>query len=193
MPLVDATTDAARDVLRRAPLPACLGDGERVTMTGYFDAMSGALHVERTDPSPALRPSVSTCVTRALNALRVTPGGGRHDFYWTFSARDAVTSSEGQIDPQQVAAAIRERIPQIRNCYENRLRARPRLQGRLRVWFTVNTRGAIPQMVARASSADFADVGACILQQLRGATMPRATGGDVEFLFPFTFTPGGSP
>lgn len=178
-------------------MPACLRGDERVVVTGYFDAETGALHVERAEPSPGLRPSASSCVTRAFSASRVSPGGGRHDFYWTFGARDAVASPEGQIDARQVAASIRERLPQIRACYETQWRSQPRLTGRIRVWFTVNTQGVVTRAIARASSVDFGDVGACIMHQVRGATMPRATGGDIEFMFPFTFRPdsvaGGVP
>lgn len=196
-PLPDATTDEARDALRRAPVPPCLHGRERVVVTGYFDAESGALHVERSEPSPGLRPAASSCVTRALNASHVLPGGGRHDFYWTFGARDALASPEGQIDARQVTASIRERLSQIRACYERQWRAQPGLRGRVRVWFTANTEGVITRSITRASSAELADVGACIMHQIRGAAMPRATGGDIEFMVPFTFGPdsvaGGAP
>lgn len=193
----DATTDTAHDALRRAPVPACLRGDERVSVTGHFDPAVGTVYIEPTDPSPGLRPSASRCVARALNDLRVPPGGGRHDFYWNFTAHDAVASPEGTVDARQVTAAIRERLPQIRACYETQWRARPTLQGRVNVWFTLNTRGVITRMIARSSSTAFADVGACFVFQIRGATMPPANGGDVEIVFPFTFradsVAGGMP
>ena len=34
------------------------------------------------------------------------------------------------------------------------------------------------------------DVGACFLHPIRSVPMPRPTGGDIEFTFPFTFMPG---
>lgn len=88
-----------------------------------------------------------------------------------------------------MARAIRARLGQIRSCYERELPRDPSIAGRVEVQFTVGTDGAMTQVTVFAP-AGFGAAGACIRDVLRAIPMPRPEGGAVDFVFPFTFTPG---
>lgn len=196
----DESTDAAFQAVS-ASARQCLEPGQSATVGGFFEGASGAFLAERVVLSGQASVRVQQCVSLAMERARTTPfGAGQRDAQWTISppagsSRDAgsgavATSSEpvGDIDASQVARTMRAEVPEIRRCYEDELRANPRLSGRLEVGFTLSVDGRMTYAVA-SGPRGFRPVGHCILGHLRRLQWPAARGGSVDFRFPFTFTP----
>lgn len=197
---LDAALESAEPRARR-----CLGAGDRVTVEGFFDGPSGQYLVERVAAaSPSTTVRVRQCVGLAMERARVRPfADARAEARWEVASgagagagagatATAVTAAApevaGEVDPRAVLALLRAEEPEARRCYEDALRAEPRLRGRVEVRFTLSVDGRVTHAVA-SGPRGFRAVGHCIVGHLRGLQWPPARGGSVDFVFPYRFAP----
>jgi len=108
-----------------------------------------------------------------------------------------VTSREG------IRAAIRAAIPDIRDCYDAWLQARPELGGRLAVRFTIESAGGeatgqddgtdVPARVTNvrivSSELDHGLLEGCVLNVTAGLRFRPPRGGKITVTYPFRFAP----
>jgi len=83
---------------------------------------------------------------------------------------------------------IRQRLAQIRYCYEKRLVDKPELKGKLAVRFTIGADGAVS--AAEVATRLDAEVDACVLKVIQAIVFAKpAGGGTIKVTYPFVFQP----
>jgi hypothetical protein len=176
---------AVREALDRAG--RCVPAGEGARVEGVVDPASGRVVLAR---PPAGEPTAVECVTDALEAVHVAaPLEVRVDFFEAVAAPSSA-SPRGRIDADQVAAALHSRTTEVRACYERELSHDRTLEGHAEVHLRVDASGEVTRRTVIAP-ARFGAFGRCLQGVLRELSLPRPTGGGVELVFPFAFSPGG--
>lgn len=183
----------------------CLGEGDRVTVEGFFEGRTGGFFVERVGAASAsTRVAAQQCVAGAMEQARVGSfSAARRDATWTVAVRelsaavrammreDAGAPSPpvtGEVDAAAVLSTVRAEGAEMQRCYEDALRASPGLAGRLELRFTISVDGRITHAVA-SGPPGFRAVGHCILGRLRALAWPAARGASVDFEVPLSFAP----
>jgi TonB family protein len=96
----------------------------------------------------------------------------------------------GELPADSVETGVRTRIDAIAQCYVSALAARPGLEGKVVVAFTVLPDGKVAAAEVRQSELKDTTAEVCVLGQLMGATFRPPDGGAiVRVTYPFTFNP----
>jgi hypothetical protein len=182
----------------RAPHPAAAELRERM-MREQERAREGAPAVTASQPArPKLTPEARARLLAALERAQAargpaaapapTPGGG------TMPVLRADGGVVGSLDKEYIRAAIRELIPLVHECYENALRDRPDLGGRLTVEFRIAGEPAIGGVVTESRIAEtdagtlHAGLEECVRETMYGLKLAApAGGGTVKVRYPFVF------
>ncbi len=99
--------------------------------------------------------------------------------------RPVVTTS-GQYPREAIRRVVRQRLAEVRYCYEQRLRVRPDLAGRVPVTFIIATDGAVQSAVIGGSTLGDVEAEQCIaLAVRRWGFPPPSDGGVVTVTYPF--------
>ena len=106
------------------------------------------------------------------------------------TAGAASATSEQMPEASRVAGVIRQRMPALRACYERALGEDPQLRGRLDVQFTIGTNGLVTRIHTRGFERAPA-LTACVVNVFVALRFPAMDEGELEFSFPFNFSPGG--
>lgn len=88
-----------------------------------------------------------------------------------------------------IVSALRGRGAQTRGCYEKALRQNAMLSGHIVVGLTVNSSGVVCNAVMKSNELGDPGVATCVLNSLRGASVPPPASGCVEVNLPLNFTP----
>jgi hypothetical protein len=101
------------------------------------------------------------------------------------------SESDGGLDPQIIRRKIREKLSQIRFCYERALVADHDLAGTSTVAFTISPQGVVQGAGARGLGGA---VDGCITDVIESIQFPAPKGGGYVKVtsYPFTFQPAGS-
>ncbi len=92
----------------------------------------------------------------------------------------------GGLDPDLIASIIKRYIPQIQNCYEQGLVARPSIKGKVTVNFVINAQGAvtIPNIVETTLNDSLTEK--CMISKIKTWNFPQPKGGGtVGVKYPF--------
>ena len=84
---------------------------------------------------------------------------------------------------------VRRYAPGIQFCYDNELKKKPNLRGKLVVSLTVLADGSVSEVFVVDDSLSSGAVKNCVLAQIRGWQFPAIPQGSVSFKTPFIFTP----
>ena len=97
---------------------------------------------------------------------------------------------QGTIDKDKIREGVRERIGEIRECYNATLASDPDAQGRVVIDFTIGPKGTVTQ--AAVGSSDMGEVAApaCMRDAIQGWVFPAPSGGSVKVSYPFVLEPG---
>ena len=98
----------------------------------------------------------------------------------------------GSLSKEAIRRTIRLHLAEVRNCYQERLIARPDLQGRLSVRFIISPTGVV--QMAGVMGSDLHDAGAeqCIVKAVKRWSFPQPQGGGVvSVTYPFVFEQAG--
>lgn len=82
----------------------------------------------------------------------------------------------GSLSREQVRRTIRRHINEVRFCYEQQLQARPDLEGRVTVAFTISPDGVVQSSNVASDSTGNGQVSSCISSSVRRWTFPQAAG-----------------
>ena len=102
-------------------------------------------------------------------------------------------SVAGRLPPEVIQRIVRQNFGRFRLCYENGLRTKPSLAGRVVVRFVIGRDGTVSNV---AGSGDLPDKGVigCVQKAFYGLTFPQPEGGVVTVSYPLVFSPGaGAP
>jgi hypothetical protein len=98
-------------------------------------------------------------------------------------------STTGDLDKNIIRRYIRRKLPDLEDCYVQRLLAEPALQGTVTTEFTINADGTTS---AASASGLHPDVERCVVKVLESIVYPKPKGGGtVKVSYPFSFTPTG--
>ena len=105
-------------------------------------------------------------------------------------ALDGDVALLGTLPAESVETGVRTRIEAIAQCYVSALAARPGLQGKVVVAFTVLPDGKVASAEVKQSELRDATAEVCVLGQLMKATFRPPDGGAIARVsYPLTFTP----
>ena len=104
--------------------------------------------------------------------------------------RPGQVASQGRLAPEIIRRIVRQNLPKVRYCYENRLRSDPTLQGRITVRFVIGADGSVTSSSDAGSTLRDPATMSCVLAAFRSLTFPRPQGGSVSVTYPFIFNSG---
>lgn len=103
-------------------------------------------------------------------------GGGKVDIH-------------GSLAKEVIRRVIQRHLPEVRACYQQRLNARPDLQGRLAVKFMIDPTGLVRVAAKESSDLNDAETDQCIVSAVKRWTFPQPEGGGVVMVtYPFVLT-----
>lgn len=105
-------------------------------------------------------------------------------------ARDAEV--RGSLSKETIRRVIQRHLSEVRFCYEEALRKRPALSGRVQVGFLIAPSGAVQQAHVIDSSLDSQEAERCIASAVRRWAFPAPDGGGlVSVRYPFLLEQAG--
>ena len=119
-------------------------------------------------------------------------GQGRlEDSYWRHSPRLRSGNYRviGRLPSAVVQRIVRQNYGRFRWCYENGLRNRPNLHGRVTMGFVIGRDGAVS--IVRNMGTDLDDMGViqCVRRAYHGLSFPQPEIGIVTVIYPIYFSP----
>jgi hypothetical protein len=96
---------------------------------------------------------------------------------------------EGTIDTRRLAAFIRSKNGQVRQCYERRLKQNNLLQGTLTPQIRIHPSGSVMSVSFVQDSLNDGAVRDCVARLIRGWRFPEPEGGVVTISNPYRFSP----
>ncbi len=105
--------------------------------------------------------------------------------------RQGTTTVNGRLPPEVIQRIVRQNFGRFRLCYEQGLRADPKLAGTVATKFVIDTTGAVSS-AARDSSTTLTDanVVSCITRAFGNLSFPQPEGGIVVVTYPVILEPG---
>ncbi len=97
---------------------------------------------------------------------------------------------EGTLDKDQIRKVVRERIVEIRHCYNQALQDDPEAQGRVVIDFTIGPKGEVTQAAVGSSDMKNDAAPGCMRDAIRTWVFPQPSGGSVKVSYPFVLEPG---
>ena len=98
----------------------------------------------------------------------------------------------GGLAKEVIRRVVHRHLAEVRHCYEQRLIARPDLQGRVSVRFIISGSGAVAAAVVASSTIQDAAVAPCIADAVKRWTFPMPEGaGIVSVTYPFVLQQTG--
>jgi hypothetical protein len=147
----------------------CIGVGNlgRIGRTGRYGGHPSGL--------PALTGKIDG---RPKNRIRVKSTGG---------------VIKGSLSKEVIRREVRRHHNEIRFCYEQGLRKRPEISGRVAVRFLISAAGAVQMAAVSSSTLDDPGVEGCIARTVRRMAFPKPQdGGIVIVTYPFNLTSSGN-
>ena len=94
-----------------------------------------------------------------------------------------------ELDPNAVAAKIRQYKGALIACYESALKRNPSLSGKITLRFTINKAGKVSKAEIETDTMHDDDVNKCIIERASAWRFPppKGEGEDVQFAYPFIF------
>ena len=115
-------------------------------------------------------------------------GGGKYE---QPSLRQGATQVNGKMPPAVIQRIVRMNFGRFRLCYENGLRTKPDLQGRIAIKFVIDPSGAVTSTADGGSDLPDASVISCVGKGFAGLSFPKPEGGgSVTVVYPIIFNPG---
>ena len=98
----------------------------------------------------------------------------------------------GSLDKEIIRRIVRRNINQVRYCYQQGLAARPSLEGRAVVQFTIAPTGQVLASVLQSSTLNAVTVESCVVNAVKRWEFPKPTGGGLVIVsYPFQFNRPG--
>jgi hypothetical protein len=95
----------------------------------------------------------------------------------------------GRLPPEVIQRIVRQNFGRFRLCYENGLRADPKLAGKITVKFEIDRSGAVSKVSDGGSDLKSPQVIACVLRGFGNLSFPQPESGTVSVVYPITFSP----
>jgi len=107
--------------------------------------------------------------------------------------RAGIPEASGGLSKEAIRRVVRRHLNEVRFCYEDELRQRPDLDGRVAVRFIISQTGSVQSATIANSTVGSPSVDNCIAQAVRRWAFPSPEGGGVVVVtYPFTLTSADS-
>jgi hypothetical protein len=116
-----------------------------------------------------------------MKDLRLVPGEA-------VPAAEAVTP-DGRVAPEEVLRQATAKIPALRACYAEALKKEPGLGGKVIVRMHVEANGSVSSSRVTGGSIGDAALGSCLANELGSMSLPAASKGALEVVFPIELDP----
>jgi hypothetical protein len=103
---------------------------------------------------------------------------------------EADTQTGGHIAPAVIQRVVRAAFGDLRRCYEDGIRTRPNVVGRVTVKLVIDTDGHVAFAKAEASDLPDRTVVDCLVDRMRKMQFPSPEGGSVTVVYPIVFSTG---
>ncbi|MBU1899370.1 AgmX/PglI C-terminal domain-containing protein [Myxococcota bacterium] len=97
----------------------------------------------------------------------------------------------GSLDSAKIAGVVRRRQGSIKSCYEKQLKKNPKLEGKVKIQFTIEESGRVGEVKTMINTTGDPVVASCIEEKIQRFRFPKPSGGSVTVAFPFVFAPAG--
>lgn len=99
------------------------------------------------------------------------------------------SSFTGGMDKEGIRRVIREHLPEIRNCYERELQAKPDLYGKLVLEWDIDAHGQVSRTNVKTNSLANSKVADCLMAHLRNWNFPEPPANVTgRISYPFVFS-----
>lgn len=98
--------------------------------------------------------------------------------------------AKGTLDKDEIRKVVRDRIVEIRHCYNQALVADPEAKGRVVIDFTIGEQGTVTHATVASSDMQDKAAPACMRDAIHSWTFPKPSGGSVAVSYPFVLEPG---
>jgi TonB family protein len=107
-------------------------------------------------------------------------------------ALPGIASVRGTLDKEIIRRIVRRHLNEVRFCYTQALAARPALEGRLVVQFTIAPKGRVLASALGSSTLGAPAVESCVVQAVKRWDFPEPQGGGLAIVsYPFQLSPAG--
>ncbi len=103
--------------------------------------------------------------------------------------RPSETFGTGVLDSEEIAKVVRRRKTAIKSCYERQLKRNPKLEGSVKVQFTIEQSGRVGKATILQNSTGDGALGTCITNSIMRWRFRKPDGGSVTVAYPFVFAP----
>ncbi len=107
--------------------------------------------------------------------------------------RMGATEVSGRLPPEVIQRIVRQSFGRFRLCYENGLRAKPDLAGRISVSFTIGRGGDVRSASVASTTMAAPAVESCVASAFLKLSFPEPESGSVSVVYPIHFSPGDAP
>jgi hypothetical protein len=102
------------------------------------------------------------------------------------------TTVSGRLPPEVIQRIVRQNFGRFRACYQDGLRRRKDLAGRVTVRFVIGRDGSVMSLGNGGSDLGDAAVIACVIRAFGGLSFPQPEGGIVVVTYPILFSESGA-
>ncbi|MBX3247090.1 MAG: AgmX/PglI C-terminal domain-containing protein [Myxococcales bacterium] len=103
--------------------------------------------------------------------------------------RPGVVETNGGLSREVIQRVVRRHHNEVKFCYEQALRSRPDLEGRVTTRFLISPSGAVSTALVQASTLSSQETESCISQAITRWSFPAPeNGGVVSVTYPFVFS-----
>lgn len=141
---------------------------------------------------PGGRPAESAGPSGPSGHAQGAGGGGASE-----QARaDGAPKQRFGLDPEGIRGAVRASIPELKECYEEWLKADPKLEGGISVGFRIRPNpedqeaGKVDQVEVLKNNLHQMALEGCILNVFQGLSFERPKDGELKVTYPLNFSSG---
>ena len=147
-------------------------------------AMIGCVHTGgNTDPCPDPRPQND--FGDGLGSSKPVPATNGKS---KATMREGSVTVNGRLPPEVIQRIVRQNFGRIRLCYEDALKKKPKLAGRVATKFVIERDGSVS--MSQDDSSDLPDgrAVACVVASFGKLSFPQPEGGKVTVVYPLVFS-----
>jgi Ca-activated chloride channel family protein len=195
-PSTAAADDAYAAPRRKAARSAT--EGESLAQDSYAAPPPAAAPVPtaaapRAAPAmEAAKPSMALDMAGGSGLGTLGPSQGAPGYIGRTSGTVVTGAAEvsGRLPPEVVQRIVRQRVGQLRACYERGLSVNPGLRGNVVVAFTITPGGAVASAYEAGGNLPDPSVRQCVVSTFYGMVFPSPEGGSVWVRYPISFAAG---
>jgi outer membrane biosynthesis protein TonB len=147
--------------------------------------MIGCVHTAGSnDPCPDPRPQQERGNLGLSSSKPVPATNGKSKA----TMHEGATSVNGRLPPEVILRIVRQNFGRFRLCYENALKKKPKLSGRVATKFVIDRDGSVKMSQDNGSDLPDAQAVACIVASFGQISFPQPEGGIVTVVYPLVFS-----